>query len=116
MLANKDAGGFFEALAGTGAHVFTVPFEGPAAEPAAVAPAAPDAITVAVAPSLAAGASATTTVGLGVRGGAAGRFDAALVFRASRLAGAARDSDRGGSARLAGFCAAAACVPCQSRE
>jgi dihydrofolate synthase / folylpolyglutamate synthase len=37
MLANKDAGGFFEALAGTGAHVFTVPFEGAAAEPAALA-------------------------------------------------------------------------------
>ena len=37
MLANKDAGGFFEALAGTAAHVFTVPFEGAAAEPAALA-------------------------------------------------------------------------------
>ena len=37
MLANKDAGGFFEALAGTDAHVFTVPFEGAAADPAALA-------------------------------------------------------------------------------
>jgi len=37
MLANKDAGGFFEALTGTGAHVFTVPFEGAAADPAALA-------------------------------------------------------------------------------
>lgn len=37
MLANKDAGGFFEALSGSGATVFTVPFEGTAAEPEALA-------------------------------------------------------------------------------
>jgi len=37
MLANKDAGGFFEALRETGATVFTVPFEGAAAEPEALA-------------------------------------------------------------------------------
>lgn len=37
MLANKDAGGFFTALAGTGAAVFTVPFDGAAAEPEALA-------------------------------------------------------------------------------
>lgn len=37
MLANKDAGGFFEALRETGAHVFTVGFDGAAAEPAALA-------------------------------------------------------------------------------
>ncbi len=37
MLANKDAGGFFEALGDTDAHVFTVPFEGAAADPAALA-------------------------------------------------------------------------------
>lgn len=37
MLANKDAGGFFEALRDTGAHVFTVGFDGAAAEPAALA-------------------------------------------------------------------------------
>ncbi len=37
MLANKDAGGFFEALRATGAAVFTVPFEGAAAEPEALA-------------------------------------------------------------------------------
>ncbi|MBW8304530.1 MAG: bifunctional folylpolyglutamate synthase/dihydrofolate synthase, partial [Brevundimonas sp.] len=37
MLANKDAGGFFEALKETGASVFTVPFEGAAAEPEALA-------------------------------------------------------------------------------
>ena len=37
MLANKDAGGFFEALKETGAQVFTVGFEGAAAEPEALA-------------------------------------------------------------------------------
>ena len=37
MLANKDAGGFFEAMRATGAAVFTVPFEGAAAEPEALA-------------------------------------------------------------------------------
>lgn len=37
MLANKDAGGFFEALKDTGAAVFTVPFEGAAADPEALA-------------------------------------------------------------------------------
>lgn len=37
LLANKDAGGFFEALKDVGAAVFTVPFEGAAAEPEALA-------------------------------------------------------------------------------
>ncbi len=37
MLANKDHGGFFEALKGSQAHVFTVGFEGAAAEPEALA-------------------------------------------------------------------------------
>ena len=37
MLANKDAGGFFEALKGTDAQVFTVGFDGAAADPAALA-------------------------------------------------------------------------------
>ncbi|HWQ88015.1 folylpolyglutamate synthase/dihydrofolate synthase family protein [Brevundimonas sp.] len=37
MLANKDAGGFFEALKDSGAAVFTVPFAGPAADPEALA-------------------------------------------------------------------------------
>lgn len=37
MLANKDAGGFFEALSRSGATVFTVPFDGAAAEPEALA-------------------------------------------------------------------------------
>ncbi len=37
MLANKDAGGFFEALKATGAAVFTVRFDGTAAEPEALA-------------------------------------------------------------------------------
>jgi len=37
MLSNKDAGGFFAALKETGATVFTVGFDGTAAEPAALA-------------------------------------------------------------------------------
>lgn len=37
MLANKDAGGFFEALKGSEAAVFTVRFDGAAAEPEALA-------------------------------------------------------------------------------
>lgn len=37
ILANKDAGGFFEALGRSGAAVFTVPFDGAAAEPEALA-------------------------------------------------------------------------------
>ncbi len=37
MLANKDAGGFFEALKNSGATVFTTPFDGAAAEPEALA-------------------------------------------------------------------------------
>ncbi|MDP3416176.1 folylpolyglutamate synthase/dihydrofolate synthase family protein [Falsiroseomonas sp.] len=37
ILANKDAGGFFEALSRSGAAVFTVPFDGAAAEPEALA-------------------------------------------------------------------------------
>jgi dihydrofolate synthase / folylpolyglutamate synthase len=37
MLANKDHGGFFEALKDSGAAVFTVGFEGAAAEPEALA-------------------------------------------------------------------------------
>jgi dihydrofolate synthase/folylpolyglutamate synthase len=37
MLGNKDAGGFFDALKASGAHVFTVPFDGAAAEPEALA-------------------------------------------------------------------------------
>lgn len=37
MLANKDAGGFFEALRETEAAVFTVPFDGACAEPEALA-------------------------------------------------------------------------------
>lgn len=37
MLGNKDAGGFFEAVKDTDAAVFTTPFEGACAEPAALA-------------------------------------------------------------------------------
>ena len=37
MLANKDAAGFFEALRQSDASVFTTPFDGPCAEPSALA-------------------------------------------------------------------------------
>ena len=37
MLGNKDAGGFFDAFRDSAAHVFTVPFDGAAAEPEALA-------------------------------------------------------------------------------
>ena len=37
MLGNKDAGGFFDAFKDSVAHVFTVPFDGAAAEPDALA-------------------------------------------------------------------------------
>jgi len=37
MLNNKDAGGYFQALKDTGAHVFTVGFEGAAADPSGLA-------------------------------------------------------------------------------
>lgn len=37
MLGNKDAGGFFEALKGLDLSVFTIPFDGNAADPAALA-------------------------------------------------------------------------------
>ncbi len=37
ILANKDAGGFFEGLSGSGASVFTVAFDGACAEPEALA-------------------------------------------------------------------------------
>ena len=37
MLGNKDAGGFFDAFGNSAAYVFTVPFDGAAAEPEALA-------------------------------------------------------------------------------
>jgi dihydrofolate synthase/folylpolyglutamate synthase len=37
MLANKDQGGFFEALKDSGATLFTVGFDGAAADPGALA-------------------------------------------------------------------------------
>ena len=37
MLGNKDAGGFFDAFRDSAGHVFTVPFDGAAAEPEALA-------------------------------------------------------------------------------
>ena len=68
MLANKDAGGFFDALTGSGVHVFTVPFEGTAADPAALA---------AVARGRGLGAQPTASVGEAL--------DLALRFGAGRI-------------------------------
>ena len=48
ILANKDAGGFFAALSRSGAAVFTVPFDGAAAEPEALAAVALDVIMLQV--------------------------------------------------------------------
>ena len=69
MLANKDQGGFFEALKDTGATIFTVGFEGAAAEPGALA---------AVARGHGLGATAAGSV--------AEALDMALRFGAGRVA------------------------------
>ena len=69
MLANKDQGGFFEALKDAGATVFTVGFEGAAAEPGALA---------AVARGHGLGATAAGSV--------AEALDMALRFGAGRVA------------------------------
>lgn len=68
MLANKDAGGFFEALKETGAQVFTVGFDGAAAEPESLA---------AVARGRGLGAMAAGSV--------AEALDRALAFGAGRI-------------------------------
>ena len=68
MLANKDAGGFFEALKGVEAQVFTVGFDGSAADPAALA---------AVAQGRGLGAMAVGTVGEAM--------DRALALGAGRI-------------------------------
>ena len=69
MLANKDQGGFFDALKESGATVFTVGFEGAAAEPGALA---------AVARGRGLGATAAGSV--------AEALDMALRFGAGRVA------------------------------
>ena len=87
MLANKDAGGFFEALAGSGAAVFTVPFEGVSAEPEALA---------AVARGRGLGAQATASVGealsQALRLGAGRVVICGSLYLAGEVLGAARET------------------------
>ncbi|WP_339915232.1 folylpolyglutamate synthase/dihydrofolate synthase family protein [uncultured Brevundimonas sp.] len=87
MLANKDSGGFFEALKDTGAHVFTVGFEGAAADPEALA-------TVARGHGL--GATATGSVGaaldLALRLGAERVVICGSLYLAGEVLGASRET------------------------
>jgi len=87
MLANKDAGGFFEALRGSGATVFTVPFDGAAAEPEALA---------AVARGHGLGATASTSVGealeRALRLGAGRVVICGSLYLAGEVLGASRET------------------------
>ena len=87
MLANKDAGGFFEALRQTGATVFTVPFEGAAAEPEALA-------AVARGHGLGATACASTTEALerALRLGAGRVVICGSLYLAGEVLGASRET------------------------
>lgn len=87
MLANKDAGGFFAALAGSGAAVFTTPFEGASAEPEALA---------AVARGHGLGAQSTASVGealsQALRLGAGRVVICGSLYLAGEVLGAARET------------------------
>ncbi|SFS32263.1 bifunctional folylpolyglutamate synthase/dihydrofolate synthase [Brevundimonas viscosa] len=87
MLANKGAGGFFEALGGSGAAVFTVPFDGAAAEPEALA---------AVARGHGLGAQAAANVGealaKALRLGAGRVVICGSLYLAGEVLGAARET------------------------
>lgn len=87
MLANKDAGGFFEALAGSEAAVFTAPFEGASAEPEALA---------AVARGHGLGAQSTASVGealsQALRLGAGRVVICGSLYLAGEVLGAARET------------------------
>ncbi len=87
MLANKDAGGFFEALKGSGAAVFTVPFDGAAAEPEALA-------AVARGHGLGAQASTSVTQALAhaLRLGAGRVVICGSLYLAGEVLGAARET------------------------
>ncbi|MES2833163.1 MAG: folylpolyglutamate synthase/dihydrofolate synthase family protein [Pseudomonadota bacterium] len=87
MLANKDAGGFFEALKATDATIFTVPFEGACAEPAALA-------AVARGHGLAATptGSATEALELALRLGAGRVVICGSLYLAGEVLGAARET------------------------
>jgi dihydrofolate synthase/folylpolyglutamate synthase len=87
ILANKDAGGFFEALSRSGAAVFTVPFDGAAAEPEALA---------AVARGHGLGATACTSVqealSRALRLGAGRVIICGSLYMAGEVLGAARET------------------------
>ena len=87
MLGNKDAGGFFEALKESGATVFTVGFEGAAAEPEALA---------AVARGHGLGATAAGTVeqalARAIRLGAGRVVICGSLYLAGEVLGAARET------------------------
>ncbi|RZJ04054.1 MAG: bifunctional folylpolyglutamate synthase/dihydrofolate synthase [Brevundimonas sp.] len=87
MLGNKDAGGFFEALRDSEATVFTVPFDGAAAEPEALA---------AVARGHGLGATACTTVeealSRALRLGAGRVVICGSLYLAGEVLGAARET------------------------
>jgi dihydrofolate synthase / folylpolyglutamate synthase len=87
ILANKDAGGFFEALNRSDAAVFTVPFDGAAAEPEALA---------AVARGHGLGATACTSVqealSRALRLGAGRVMICGSLYMAGEVLGAARET------------------------
>ena len=87
ILANKDAGGFFEALSRSDAAVFTVPFDGAAAEPEALA---------AVARGHGLGATACTSVqealSRALRLGAGRVMICGSLYMAGEVLGAARET------------------------
>ncbi|HYC68441.1 folylpolyglutamate synthase/dihydrofolate synthase family protein [Brevundimonas sp.] len=87
MLANKDAGGFFEALKETGATVFTTCFDGAAAEPEALA-------AVARGHGLGATACASTTEALerALRLGAGRVVICGSLYLAGEVLGASRET------------------------
>ncbi|GAA0615797.1 folylpolyglutamate synthase/dihydrofolate synthase family protein [Brevundimonas kwangchunensis] len=87
MLANKDAGGFFEALRDSEASVFTVPFDGAAAEPEALA-------AVARGHGLGAQASSDVTQALehALRLGAGRVVICGSLYLAGEVLGAARET------------------------
>ncbi|MBI2262699.1 MAG: bifunctional folylpolyglutamate synthase/dihydrofolate synthase [Caulobacterales bacterium] len=87
MLGNKDAGGFFEALKDTGAAVFTVPFEGAAADPEALE-------AVARGHGLGATACASTTEALerALRLGAGRVVICGSLYLAGEVLGASRET------------------------
>jgi dihydrofolate synthase/folylpolyglutamate synthase len=87
ILASKDAGGFFAALSRSGAAVFTVPFDGAAAEPEALA---------AVARGYGLGATACASVeealGRALRLGAGRVLICGSLYMAGEVLGASRET------------------------